>query len=357
MGDEEEDAVSSQLDLRDVFYVLGLITLVVATLVLAADVLVPIVLAIMLWFLINAIANGLLFTTHQTTRLGKALALTLASILVIGAVALAGNLVVANISELSDGLETLGPKSDAALQTIEEAIGFPIDIRVSSLLQDLRVQDFLAQIGAALTSFASSFVLVLLYVLFLLFDQPYYPNKIAALFPDAARASRVREVLERIGADARVYIWIMTTVSIGVGLATYFIGSYFGLKGAAFWGFMAFALNYIPTIGSILGVLFPTVFALVQFERVEDVGLFALALGVVQFIAGNLVLPRITGDRLNLSEFVVILSLTVWGAMWGVAGMFLAVPLMMVLAIVLSQFDSTRPFAILLSKNGKVSRG
>ena len=148
----------------------------------------------------------------------------------------------------------------------------------------------------------------------------------------------------------------MTVVSILVGLFTYAIAEYFGVRGAGFWGFLAFALNYIPTIGSFLGVLFPAAYAVVQFDNVETVLLFVLLLGVVQFVMGNLLLPRMTGDRLNLSQFVVILSLTVWGAIWDAAGLFLAVPIMMVLAIVLAQVDSTRPIAILLSQDGQVVR-
>ncbi|MEL6977911.1 MAG: AI-2E family transporter [Pseudomonadota bacterium] len=347
------ESASRRLDLRDVFYVLGLITLVVAVLVLAADVLAPIVLAVLIWFLVNAIAQGL---RSVAPSLPQSAALTFGAVTTLGVMYLCGSLIVSNLSELSDGFDQLGPRADAAVRAVEAQIGFDLDLEVSAILQNLQIQDFLGQIVSALTSTASTTLLVLLYVLFLLFDQPHYQAKIRALFPDEARYNRVGAVLAKIGEDARIYIWIMTTVSIGVGLLTYFIASYFGLKGAAFWGFLAFALNYIPTIGSFLGVLFPAAFALVQFDHLEDVGLLVIGLGVVQFVAGNLILPRVTGDRLNLSEFVVILSLTVWGAMWGVAGMFLAVPMMMVLAIVLSQFDSTRPLAILLSKTGKVAR-
>lgn len=356
----EEDARKGPrragLELRDAFYVLGLVSLVVVIMVFAAQQLAPIALAVLIWFLINAIANGLRHAPILKHVLPMSLALFIASAITLGAMFLAGRLVVANLAELSEGFVGFDQKAAEAIHTVEQTIGVSLDLNIQSILQDLRVQQYLGEIVSAFTSTASYIVLVLMFVLFLLMDQPYYDAKIRALFPNQERYGQVREVLAQIGRDTRVYIWLMTVVSIVVGGATYAICIYFGVKGAAFWGFLAFALNYIPTIGSILGVIFPTLFSLVQFDTPELIFAFAASLGVVQFVMGNLVLPRLTGERLNLSEFVVILSLTVWGTIWGVSGMFLAVPLMMVLAIVLAQFDSTRAVAILMSKNGKVIR-
>ncbi|MEM9725138.1 MAG: AI-2E family transporter [Pseudomonadota bacterium] len=350
---------SRRLDLRDVFYVLGLITLTFFILRLAAPQLVPIIFALLLWFVINAIAAVL----RRIPVLGRLIPMWLA--LLLGAVSTlslgyaVAQLIVSNVAELSSGLRQFGPKADAAIAAAEAWIGVSFDVKISPILENLKVSDlpldqWLPAITEALTSTASNLAIVLLYVLFLLIDQPYYQNKIRALFPDDARYDRARHVLARIANDTRVYIGIMTMLSLGVGLFTYAAASYFGIKGAAFWGFLAFALNFIPTIGSFLGVAFPAAFALVQLESFEEVGLFVLGLALVQFLAGNVILPRVTGNQLNLSEFVVILSLTVFGALWGVAGLFLAVPLTMVSAIILSQFDSTRPVAILLSKNGRV---
>ncbi|MEO0718907.1 MAG: AI-2E family transporter, partial [Pseudomonadota bacterium] len=229
-----------------------------------------------------------------------------------------------------------------------------LTVDVSNELQALQLEGLLRGVFDIVTNTAGDISVVLLFVLFLMLDQRYFDAKIRALFPKDGRADRVEQVLADIGRDTRLYVWIMTVVSLAVGLSTYVICSYFGLKGAAFWGFLAFALNYIPTIGTFVGVVLPALFGLVQFDNYADMLGMIGALAVVQFFLGNILLPRMTGEQLNLSEFVVILSLLVWGAMWGIAGMFLAVPLMMVLAIVLAQFESTRPVAILLSKTGKI---
>lgn len=357
MATEHSDDNGAGVDLRDAFYALGLITLVVAALYFAADILAPIVLALLLWFLINAIAEGL----GSLPGIGRIvpfwLLLTLATVLTLGVMVLVGQVVASNIAQIDvqASLAALDSRLAQTAARIESTFGVSLGYdfaKLASLLQENR--EIITTAVKSATNAASTFALILLFVLFLLLDQPYYHAKIQALFPERARRDRVQKVLQKIGEDTRIYIWLMTTVSVVVGVATWLIADYFKVPGAAFWGFLAFALNYIPTIGSFLGVLFPALFAFVQFDEIEKTAIFIGLLSVVQFLAGNIVLPRMMGDRLNLSEFVVILSLSIWGVLWGVPGLFLGVPLMMVLAIVLSQFESTRAVAILMSKTGRV---
>ncbi|MCI4663189.1 MAG: AI-2E family transporter [Neomegalonema sp.] len=348
------EASKSQPGVREIFFAVGLTTLAIYALNAAANYLVPIVLAVLIWFLINAIAHGLRSLPGLKWVLPKGVALIFGTLITLGVVYLAGQIVVSNVAELTTGFEHFSTRAAELVGTVEKTVGISFHVDVKSTLDNLKVSDYLELIVTPISSTANTTLLTLMYVLFLLMDQPFYGAKIRALFPDPERQSRIRVLLDRIGRNTRAYVWIMTVVSVGVGLFTYAIARYFELPGAAFWGFLAFALNYIPTIGSFLGVLFPAAYALVQFENVESIFAFIVALGVVQFVMGNILLPRMTGNRLNLSQFVVILSLTVWGAIWGVAGLFLAVPIMMVLAIVLSQLDSTRPLAILLSQTGKV---
>ena len=355
------EAVSRRLDLRDAFYVLGLITLAVVVLRYTRELVVPIVFALLWWFLINVLADTLRRIPGLGRILPESLALAVAAVLTVYIGYGVGQIVFGNIADLGAGFEEFGPKADQAIIALETAIGFGFDFRVTPFLEglelkDVPLMDWLPGITNALASTVSYLVLVALYTIFLLFDQPHFQAKMQALFEEQGRLERAREILQRISRDTRLYIRIMTAISVVVGLCTYGLAVYFGVPAPAFWGFLAFALNYIPTVGSLLGILIPSAYALVQLDNPVDVGLFVLALSAVQFTAGNLILPRVTGDQLNLSEFVVILSLTVFGSLWGVAGLFLGVPVVMVLVIVLSQFDSTRPFAILLSKTGQVVR-
>jgi predicted PurR-regulated permease PerM len=113
-------------------------------------------------------------------------------------------------------------------------------------------------------------------------------------------------------------------------------------------------LNYVPYIGSFLGVLFPVTMAIVQFANPNDVLAVLLPLTVLQFLIGNFLDPYVMGNSLNLSPFAILVSLAVWSALWGIPGAFLAVPITAIMAIVFSAFPGTRPIAILLSRDGRL---
>ena len=123
---------------------------------------------------------------------------------------------------------------------------------------------------------------------------------------------------------------------------------------AGFWAVMVFFFYYIPTIGSILAILAPALLALVQFDHLTPFLVVLFVIGTIQIVMANVIEPAIMGRSLNLSPLVVIVSLMVWGTIWGVVGMFLCVPIMVVLLIVLAHFETTRPVAVLLSADGDI---
>jgi predicted PurR-regulated permease PerM len=127
-----------------------------------------------------------------------------------------------------------------------------------------------------------------------------------------------------------------------------------GVDFAAFWALMIFLLNFIPIIGALLGVTFPSLLALVQFETIGPFLVTSLALSGAQFVVSNLVEPRLMGRKLHLSPLVIILSLAFWGGLWGVVGMILCVPIMVILMIICGHFGPTRPIAIMLSSDGEI---
>ena len=149
------------------------------------------------------------------------------------------------------------------------------------------------------------------------------------------------------------YLWVQTVMSLIITALTYVTLKIIGLDNALFWSFLIFFLNYIPTIGSIAAVALTTAVALVQFPTLGPVAAVFAGVGVWQFVIGNFIQPRMTGDSLNLSAVVVLLALAIWGLVWGIVGAFLAAPMTVMIMIVLAQFPSTRWIAILLSADGK----
>jgi len=160
--------------------------------------------------------------------------------------------------------------------------------------------------------------------------------------------------IHRIDRDIRVYIRIKTTLAVATAAFAYTVMAWVGVDFAAFWAVMVFFFYYIPTVGSILAIAAPAVLALVQFDHLTPFLIVLLVFGTIRIVTANVIEPTIMGRTLNLSPLVVIVSLVVWGTIWGVVGMFLCVPIMVVALIVLAQFETTRPLAVLLSADGRI---
>ena len=127
-----------------------------------------------------------------------------------------------------------------------------------------------------------------------------------------------------------------------------------GLDFAAFWGMLIFFLNFIPTVGSILATVFPSLLAVIVFESpAAIIGVIGGITGI-QLLVGNFMEPKLMGNSLNLSPLVILLSLSLWGSLWGIPGMFLCVPITVIAMIICSHFAQTRPVAIFLSGNGRL---
>ena len=225
-------------------------------------------------------------------------------------------------------------------------------------------QRFFGTIANATSSLTGDLVLILIYVAFLFLAQSAWPQKLDRIFPDKEQREQAREIGNEARRGIEIYLWTQTVISALITALTYVTLIILGLENALFLCALIFVLNYIPTIGSIVAALVPPLFALVQPEipiwvpgdDPQDTYIFAaLVFGGVsfwQFSIGNFVQPRIMGDTLNLSALVVLLSLAIWGAIWGIPGMFLSAPLTVLTMILLAQSDSTRWIAILLSANG-----
>lgn len=341
---------------QTLFFSLGTIVLVITGLSLAADILIPISLAVLIWFMINALASGVRQIPWLGPRVRDSVSLLVSFILTLSLFGWVIGLVVANLGEIGDRMSQAGPQLQALLRQLEAQVGLEEEINIEELFSGLRLESVVGRIASAIGDLASQTGTVLLYVIFLLLDQPFYKAKLQALFPNDGRRREANHVLAKIGSDVRTYIGLMTTASLIVGLTTYIVLEWFQVDAAPFWGFLAFLLNYIPTIGTFVGVGLPTLYTLVQFGAGSELLVIFVVLTTVQMVVGNVLVPRWMGDRLNLSQFVVILSLIVWGAMWGVTGMFLAVPLTMIVVIVLARFEQTRWLAILLSLRGRVEQ-
>jgi AI-2 transport protein TqsA len=176
--------------------------------------------------------------------------------------------------------------------------------------------------------------------------------KFESLFPDRVRRQRAATIFRRIDKDIHTYLGVKTAVSFTTALLSYLLMRLVGLDFAEFWALLIFVLHFIPTVGVIVGTLLPTILAAVQFQNLGPFLGIGVGLTAIAQLMGNIVEPNLMGETLNLSPLAVIMALIFWGTLWGITGAFLCVPLTVILVIVMSNFESTRWVAVLLSKTG-----
>ncbi|MES0383992.1 MAG: AI-2E family transporter [Hyphomicrobium sp.] len=340
--------------LTKVFLIAGLLLSVVVLLVYGAGVLVPLAVALLLWFFINALAKG--YQRLWSRWLGplRGLSLVLALLTMLAASLFAMSVVITNVTAIGASSADFANSLNLLLNKVAAYTGLKHEELLKGIANQLGLGQLLASIVSAMTNFASQFGVVFIYVIFLLVEQQFFDIKLNAIVRNEARREQVRALLDRMGRDIQSYILIMTFVSTLTAILSYGVMVAVGLEHAAFWAFLIFILNFIPTIGSIIGTALPSLYGLLQFGDFKPFLILLAAIGVIQFLIGNILQPRLSAKTLNLSQFVVILSLFVWGAMWGIVGMFLAVPITAILMIVFANFPSTHVLAAVLSESGDV---
>lgn len=229
------------------------------------------------------------------------------------------------------------------------------------------VNQYAGSIAPTAAGFISGLIgdmlLILIYVAFLYVSAGAFSRKLDRVFVRPADRARSRQLGDQVRRTMEQYLWVQTALSIISTSLTYITLMIIGLDNALFWAFVIFVLNYIPTIGSIIATVLPSLFAIVQPESTwpewmpDNALLCALVVfagvSVWQFLIGNFVAPRMQANSLNLSPLVVLLSLAVWGALWGPVGMFLSAPLTVLVMIVLAQVRGARWIAVLMSADGK----
>lgn len=308
-------------------------------------------LALILWLAIDGLTRAL---SRRLPFVPGWLTLPFALVLVLSLTALTVVVIVTNVGEMAANYALYEARLNMILAQAHGALGlagFPPTL--ANLIARLDPARVAAELGQGLQAFASDAIFILIYLGFIFPASSVMSRKLTHIFGRGPQREAAREVFNRIRESMERYLWTQTVVSLIITALTYVTFIVFGVENALFWSFVIFFLNYIPTIGSIAASVLAFAVALVQFPSLAMVAAVTLGVSAWQFIIGNFLQPRMTGDSLNLSAVVVLLALAIWGLIWGIAGAFLAAPLTVMLMIVLAQFRSTRWIAILLSADGK----
>jgi AI-2 transport protein TqsA len=230
-----------------------------------------------------------------------------------------------------------------------ERFDLPIsDFRWTNAIQMSSVTAVFTSGLGSFISFVSSAFLIVLFMLFILAGSGDLQNKVRLAFPED-QAIRIGVIVDTVDTRVRQYLVTKTLISMGTGLLTFLVLLALGVDFPLIWAVVAFVLNYIPSIGSIISVLFPFSLSLLQFDSLSVPLAVIVFLGVTQMLMGNVIEPRIMAFRLNLSPLLILVSLIFWGWLWGLLGMMLAVPLTATIKIVIENLQGLQPLAILMS--------
>ncbi|MBN8507746.1 MAG: AI-2E family transporter [Burkholderiales bacterium] len=335
-----------------------LILIVGWVLYIGQKILVPAVLGAVIVYVIVGLAHAL----QRLPALGPRLPLQLRYLFSIGVIGLAFFLLAYLVMANKERALALAPQYQqsllAAIQQLAVFFGVETEPTWATLRQELLAQINLQRLATSLMASVGSilvtFVVVFLYATFLLIERRSFDAKLANLSDDPKRVARIREVIGAINRRIGSYLALKTLISLLLGAVSYAVLRLYGLEFAALWAVLTAFLNFVPYVGSVLGVLLPGLMAVVQFQEPAAVLTLVLGLTAVQFVIGNFLDPMVMGNSLNLSPFAILISLALWSELWGIPGAFLAVPITAIVTIVFSEFPGTRPVAVLLSRSGRV---
>jgi predicted PurR-regulated permease PerM len=328
---------------------------VIAGLVYGRSFLVPLAMAIFIWNVLEAMIKG--FASIEIGRLQPPR--WLATILGFAAVILGFYLISSILLGQVDAISSAWPRYVARFESIVSDLarwlGPERSAKVKEALAEIDLTKSVPGLVSSTQSIVFSTLLVIAYVGFLFVERGQVTAKVAAMFPDEGRAQIMAKLLATISSNVQRYIWFKTVVSVLTGGACYVVLRILGIDFAETWALLIFVLNYIPNIGSIVGVAFPALLALVQFETLGPFVILVVSLTAIQIVIGSVLEPMLMGKSLNMSPFAIIVSLAFWGTVWGIVGMFLSVPILVVIMIVCAHVPSWRWIAILLSKDGRIA--
>lgn len=297
-------------------------------------ILVPFVMAIFIVTLVSPLLD------FQVLRLKwpRLLAIIITLLIVLAIIAVIGMIftelitqIIATVRSYSDNFVNL------AKTIVQRVEGWGIELDEGKILSELqqKIPAFVSTTFGSIMGIISNLALISIFLIFLL----------------AGRNSRVihQGIYAEIDQKIRRYIGTKMASSVVTGLLVWLILTLFKLEMAGVFGMLAFLLNFIPSVGSIIATVLPLPVAVAQYDTLGPILGVILIPGAIQIMIGNGIEPKIMGRGLNLHPVTILLALSFWGLLWGIIGMFLAAPITAAIRVILMQFDQFRPLADLLA--------
>ncbi|AST79853.1 TPA: AI-2E family transporter [Citrobacter freundii] len=327
---------------------LGMLVIILTGIRFAADIIVPFILALFIAVVLSPLVQRMV-----KLRVPRVLAISLLVIIIVMAMVLLLAYLGTSLNELARTLPQYRSSLVIPLKNLEPwlvrlGIGVSVDEMVK-YIDPNAAMTLITNLLTQLTNAMSSIFLLLLTVVFMLLEVPQLPTKLQQIM---VRPVEGMAAIQRAIDSVSHYLVLKTAISLVTGLVVWGMLTTLDVRFAFIWGLLAFALNYIPNIGSVLAAIPPIIQVLV-FGGLYDALVVLAGYLIINLVFGNILEPRIMGRGLGLSTLVVFLSLIFWGWLLGPVGMLLSVPLTIIVKIALEQSVGGQSIAILLGDANK----
>ena len=320
------------------------------------SILIPFIFAILIWNLLCTISRFFQKLPLLGKMLPRAITLLMAIFTVLMVCLLTGKIVSGSMGQMLLSSASLQQKTAALLDTLAHQ-GFSkayLADGLKSVLKELNIQGFISGFYSVISNLMSSLFLMFLFVVFFFIESSHFKEKLSRIFQNPQDQKKASYLLKEIPAQIQFYLGMKSLFSAITATSIYIVMKIMGFEFAEFWGVCIFFMNFIPNIGAILVTVVMTLFAYFQWLDLAKVSVFLLAQLGIHGIIGNVIETHFLGRTMNLSPMVLLLSLCFWGMLWGGTGLFLAVPMTVLMMIILASFESTRVYALLMSEKGEL---
>ena len=315
-------------------------------------ILIPLVLAVVLAILVNAVVRMI---AERSPRAPRWAVLVLAALVVIGSVAAGIYILAQGAARMVAQGPALIARVDQTVQLAGQGLHLKRQINLAALTGQVSLPHLAGSVLGSVQSVFSALLLIVTYFGFILAGRSRMRRLIRNLSSSSDGKDSLTAAVEYIEGDIETYVWVQTVTGLMIAAAAAAVMFAVGLDNALFWTILLFLLCFIPMIGVTVGSIVPALFALLQFPTWWQAAVVFGGIQVVAFIVGNMIYPRLQAETQNINPIATLLALSFWGFLWGLTGAFLAVPLTLMVMMIFAYFDRTRWIAVLLSDDGKPS--
>ncbi len=345
------DRQAGKLFLAEAFF--GFVAAIFLVLVMKElkQIFIPFFIALFFYFMLRPVVRRL-----EKRRLPKSLILIGVLLLVFFCLFLLGLLIFNGASTFVDHFPAYSEKITRLVRDLLASLKLPVidlnqyiaSIQWEEVLDSGRITSIVTGTVGSFTSLFGNLLLVILLLMFMLVEKVPMADRIAQAL-SSQRSQELRGILSDISGRVHHYLFIKTLMSLATAILAALILIAGGVDLVIFSALLVFFLNFIPTFGSLVSTAFPVLIAFLKYGFCLRLVLIAAAMMIMQFAMGNIIEPQVMGRGLNLSPIVILLSLIFWGWLWGVVGMFLAVPITAALKIFFEYVPPLKPLAAALS--------